>query len=1010
MIHLHTLGDSLITIGETDIRPSSPMVFAALLYLGVERGRRVPRAALRELLFPDASERSGAHSVRQLLYKLRQLGASLNTNATSVRMDEGCVHDDCIFSDTEDWADGQVATASLGFVPEYAPAFSERYSLWLERQRAIVTGRLRTTLVSLLVRRRAQSHWSSTTAIAHSLLSVDPLNEEATLALAEATAAMGGKHKAITLLSDYETETDSALRIAPALLRRRISETLAHLPGDHAGVDPLVGRAQELSAIATRIKEPRESGARISVIAGEAGIGKTRLLEEILRSAAVTGTRPLLARCRPHHQNRPLSAFIEIVPVLLKSPGALGINPESLRYLRTLLDKDSGDATSNDFDDDAGRVEVLRRAISDLIDAVQCEHRIALAFEDVHWCDAVSLVELRLIASKFPAVPIVCTSRSLENVKRDFADLGEVFRLLPLARDHTSLIARHLLGDSTPQETQDWCVDVAAGNPLFLRILCRHVLENGTRTVPQDLTTVISSRLTLLPDLALRALHYVALLGSYASLTTLQDLLGVPPRDFIDCVASLEDQGYLATREGRLVVSHDLLSDVALTLAPPVTKQVLHAHVAAYLERQLDVTGNTSVLWDCAEQWRLSGEHKKSFDLLRRCAAHASALGYSGKALEILTHAREFLTDPKELPSVLNEMVLAAKAAGQLTEIGPLFKQIQTIALESHSEAEILAFEAEWLLDGRMDINHLLGCVESEALPTQHRLDACLLLLRYAHESCDAQLGHRGYGSIRRILGSAETAQRLMIDIVYRLTFGDSRDAVALINALTAITPTLSVGEQFRAAHTVVMGLLISGDPDQAIARANSQRLRARELGLVTREFEFTSLICACYLAIEDYSSGEVWMAHLATAPDSRWSSLHATLQIEMALWRKDAATTASLLASLEPTPIGRLDRDRMYLAGVRLRLRQLDADFVCSEGEFSDLLVLYGRCKKFITEDGLARALAEDLRRRHRPRDAAALLDDYVNNARRQCWLLPESFRELRARLEIEATTFSVA
>src|SRR5215210_747321 len=84
MIYLHTLGDSLIKVGEKDVRPASPLVFAALLYLGTERGRRVSRAALQELLFPETDERSGAHSLRQLLYKLRQLGAPVDADAATV--------------------------------------------------------------------------------------------------------------------------------------------------------------------------------------------------------------------------------------------------------------------------------------------------------------------------------------------------------------------------------------------------------------------------------------------------------------------------------------------------------------------------------------------------------------------------------------------------------------------------------------------------------------------------------------------------------------------------------------------------------------------------------------------------------------------------------------------------------------------------------------------------------------------------------------------------------------
>src|SRR5438270_12780360 len=94
MVYLHTLGDALIKVGEKEIRPTAPLVFAALLYLGMERGRRVPRTALQELLFPDADERSGAHSLRQLLYKLRQLGVSIEADGSTVSLPADSVCDD----------------------------------------------------------------------------------------------------------------------------------------------------------------------------------------------------------------------------------------------------------------------------------------------------------------------------------------------------------------------------------------------------------------------------------------------------------------------------------------------------------------------------------------------------------------------------------------------------------------------------------------------------------------------------------------------------------------------------------------------------------------------------------------------------------------------------------------------------------------------------------------------------------------------------------------------------
>src|SRR5688500_329277 len=104
-IHLHTLGDALIRVNGTEIRPTSPVVFAALLYLSMERGHRVPRAALQELLFPESAKRSRAHSVRQLLYKLRHLGVPLLASDTDVTLPVSSVCDD--FPDAEVLAGNQ---------------------------------------------------------------------------------------------------------------------------------------------------------------------------------------------------------------------------------------------------------------------------------------------------------------------------------------------------------------------------------------------------------------------------------------------------------------------------------------------------------------------------------------------------------------------------------------------------------------------------------------------------------------------------------------------------------------------------------------------------------------------------------------------------------------------------------------------------------------------------------------------------------------------------------------
>lgn len=1009
MIYLHTLGDTLIKVGEKEVRPSAPLVFAALLYLSVERGRRVPRAALQELFFPESDERSGSHNVRQLLYKLRQLGVTLVTDQSFVTFQADELLDDCAGSTMRGWSDYQAAGAARGFVPDYQPFPSKRFEEWLEAQRTIVASRVRLALLELLRQKRAAANWPSLAAVAQSLLAIDPLNEEATLSLAEATAALGAKRKALDMLSSYEAETGSTLRLPPSLLRKRISEQLEALPQcDSAPL--LLGRSEELSSILSIVLDRRRDTHAVVLIVGEAGIGKTRLLEEAVNAGSMRGIRPYLVRCKPHYDSRPLSVFLDLVPQLLQSPGALGVSPESLTQLRRLVHKDPTNDHLLDLEDDTARSEPLRRAITDLIDAVGNEQSILLAVEDAHWSDSESLNELRHIATSLPDVPILVTSRSADRLKTRFADIATVSRLAPLSDTHMEELSALLLGASDDCSTRRWCVSVASGNPLFLRMVCSHVSQTGHRSVPRDLTSVITSRLLLLPESLLRTLQYVALLGSYATIASLRDALVLEQQTFIACISELEDQGYIAAADNRVYLIHDLVAEMAMTLLTPVTKCALHAHVASILERRFEDTGNTSTLWDCAEQWRLSGESAKSLALLRRCAAHASAVGQSGRALEMLDRARPLAKERHELIQLLTEMVVAAKAAGQLTDVLSLHHQLHALVAESHNATELWGIEAEWLINNKLDVARLLECVNASG-HAQHQLEACLLLLRIAHETCDEALAHRAYRSVFGLLPSASPKDRLALELVYQTTFGDTNKALRAIDALIKEIPSFEdASDRMMAARNAAVGLLIVGRPSEAIAVADRYRLWARELGLVTREFEFAALIVVCYIATEQFDEALSWFAKLSAPPDSRWLSLHRTLAIELAIWRRDYQKACELLQALEDAGYGKMARNNAYLCGYKLRIKQFEPSFVCTQAEFNQFLGVHLQTQRYISDDCFARALAEDLFRRGRFSEAARLLDDYLDSARRQSWVLPNSLNFLRERINVKLKGESAA
>src|SRR5688500_2256067 len=407
MIVLHTLGDALILVGDRKVRPSSLLVFASLLYLAMERGRRVPRAALQEMLFPDSDERSGPHSLRQLLYKLRQLGAPLESDATSVALPA-----DRVRHDTSQ--NGGAHPATVKFLPDYESEISERFSEWLEVKRAEVAKDVRMKLASAIEEHREALNWSAVERDAQLLLSVDPFNEVGTFALAEAAALSGRKAVAIKILSDYEKETGRTdLRLPASLLRRRIVQAVPE-PVATLSALPFVGRDAEVKELRKYIARARAGQPYMYVIGGEAGIGKTRLLTETAALAALEGVSVFTVRCQAHYASRPLSVFIELVPALRAAPGALGVSPESLASLNSLTSHAEEQAGPLDSRDDIARSHFLLAGIRDLVHAVAGEQPVLVAVEDAHWADHDSLCELNRLVQRDSnvALTIVCTTRT----------------------------------------------------------------------------------------------------------------------------------------------------------------------------------------------------------------------------------------------------------------------------------------------------------------------------------------------------------------------------------------------------------------------------------------------------------------------------------------------------------------------------------------------------------------------------------------------------------------------
>ncbi|HVB32103.1 MAG TPA: AAA family ATPase, partial [Gemmatimonadaceae bacterium] len=474
MIFLHTLGVAVIHVGVRHVLPSASRGFGSLLYLALEPGRAIPRDELQSLLFPKHGRDAGAHSLRQLIYRMRHLGAPIVAHADSVSIPPELVRTD--FAQVHEAGSRSpqfLEAAGRGFLPGYSPSFSQPYSDWLDAQRVRIMHDVRRGLLDQLGQFRVLGRWRDLEPIARACLAIDPLNDEATLALAESLALGGQKAGAVQLLDSYLEEIGhypTQLRTSAHALRTRIHEHVPEPSFRRIGPGPFVGRDEEMAELWRHYHRAKHSEASVVLIYGEPGIGKTRLATEFLKAAALDGATCVKVECAPHDVRRPLGVFVDLVPKLLDAPGGLGVAPEAMAFLQRL--------THSPVDAPAPLAQAeptflsafAARAITEAVDAVSAEQTLVLAIDDGHHIDSASATIIGALASHHVAraVLILVTTRHRVGHLLDSCDTLHSLRVRRLLPENALALLERL--SSHPSERFDpaqlaQALAFANGNP-----------------------------------------------------------------------------------------------------------------------------------------------------------------------------------------------------------------------------------------------------------------------------------------------------------------------------------------------------------------------------------------------------------------------------------------------------------------------------------------------------------------------------------------------------------------
>jgi DNA-binding NarL/FixJ family response regulator len=399
----------------------------------------------------------------------------------------------------------------------------------------------------------------------------------------------------------------------------------------------LIGREGALRQLGAAIDHVGDGAGSLVLMSGEAGIGKTRLLEEF----AARSPEALVARggCVEDVAYAP---WTDALWWLLDSLGSgvveelpAHVGPQLARLIPSLT---AVDLTS---DQEADGQQLLFDAIVELLRHVGAKRPLVVVVDDVHWIDPASRDVLRYVASNLRRIPImlVVAYRGEEVVERDLlAQLGRLaddrLALDRLPEAATTEIASILLGDEADADALERITRDADGNPLFVEELVAAVEAKG---MPETLRDLMLARFSSLDDDARALVSVAAVIGNRAPRAWLVYASGLSKDRAKAAARAAADAGVLVAVDGGYEFRHALLRQAVLDDLLPDEVVDLHRSAAAALTDHPDAGVSIDRTAELARHWDAAEEPEPALKWLVAAAKHA----YENYAFEASLHDYE---------------------------------------------------------------------------------------------------------------------------------------------------------------------------------------------------------------------------------------------------------------------------------------------------------------------------------------------------------------------------------
>ncbi len=693
-INVQLLGGFSVTYGPYALQSLPPQSVSLLAYLILNRGRPQTRDLLAGRFWSDLPDDRARRRLSNTLWQIKNaciaadIPELLTTTASSVHVTsqhalsidaENFIAklDEVSAGNRSPYSKGRLADRLAAVAATYAGDLLDgHYDDWIETERFVIRERYLETLRQLVKMYKGKSDYQTAVRFARDLVAQDQLQEEAHKEVMRLYAMLGqvsAAERQFNLCRDvlkHELGVDIAPGTVELMEQIRIEVPAQLAPTERTATDfgVMVGRTDERSVMLDQADALVKGTGGVVLIEADAGLGKSRLVHEFVKSAEWRGLRVLSAG---HTQLSSLRAFDGLREAL--EPTTIGLRGE---HLAEVLEPVWLQHVANVFPE-------LKRHLPEAVPTYNLRPeeeptrmsealaRVLLAqgglaptvvvLEDVHWADDDTMDVLAQVGERLAdSGVLLCASFRRDEALQSEAVWASLARLERLERttrvslaaldadEIRKMIMANTVAAQLPDEVIDYVVEASQGSPLFvvealkdpqaLRSLGQDLLDGEDPLaghLPLDVAQALQSRISDLPTPARLVLEALSALAEPATAHTVARIAGLDRREALVGLTTAVDKGLLVELEegycrfGQEQTRHNIYDGIA-----EIDRRAIHRRIVDHLftsdpvePEQVAYHARLAHRWNDAYDW-----HLRAADRALEIHAYRTAAEHYGQA------------------------------------------------------------------------------------------------------------------------------------------------------------------------------------------------------------------------------------------------------------------------------------------------------------------------------------------------------------------------------------------